>query len=136
MKRMKNSASWCRIVSAILVLTYGSGCSFFGPRMQTITISSEPLGAEISVNGETVGTSPLRTQVHRGEDLLIEARLPGYEAGFRTTHRSLSTVGILDAFGAFLILVPLIGLLSPAAWAHEPTSYAIILDREAVPPGP
>lgn len=133
---MKRSAAWIRIMSAILLLTCGSGCSFFGPRMQTITISSEPLGAKISVNGETVGTSPLRTQVHRGEDLLIEARLPGYEAGFRTTHRSLSTVGILDAVGTFLILVPVIGLLSPAAWAHEPATYAIILDREETPPSP
>lgn len=133
---MKRSTVEIRLLSTILLLTYGSGCSFSGPRMQTITISSEPLGAKISINGETVGTSPLRTQVHRSEDVLIEARMPGYEAGFRTTHRSLSTVGILDAVGGAIFLVPLIGLLSAAAWAHEPTAYAIILDREETPPSP
>jgi hypothetical protein len=32
-----------------------------------------------------------------------------------------------DMVGAFIIIVPARGLLSPAAWKHEPASFSVIL---------
>jgi hypothetical protein len=123
--------SWLRVVAALVTLPYFCACSLFGPRTQTLTVSSEPPGATVLVNGNTVGNTPLRTQVSRKEDLLIEVRKPGFETAFRSGYRGLSTLGIVDAIGAFLILVPIFGLLSPAAWEQEPSTYGVVLTPQA-----
>lgn len=106
------------------------GCSLFGPRMQTIAVSSDPMGASVIMNGERVGNAPVRHQVRRGEDLLIEVRKRGYETQFRNPSRSLSGLGILDVVGGAIILVPFFGLLSSAAWEHEPSTFGVILTPE------
>lgn len=98
--------------------------------MQTLTISSDPPGARVLVNGESVGTAPLRVQVRRSEDVLIEVRKAGYQTGCRTSHRSLSTLGIIDVVGGSIILFPFFGLLSSAAWEHEPATHAFSLEAE------
>lgn len=110
-----------------------TGCSFFGPKTQVISVSSDPPAAEVIVNGERVGKTPLSTQVSRAESVLIEIRKPGYETQFRSTTRTISTLGVLDVIGGFLILVPFLGLLSPAAWSHEPTNFGVILPPEEKP---
>lgn len=120
--------SWLRIAALVVATVHLAACSLFGPRLQTITISSDPEGAKVLVNSEYVGNAPLRTQVQRHEDVLIEARLPGYETAYRTSHRSLSSLGLVDVIGGAILLVPFIGLLSPAAWQHEPASYGLMLD--------
>lgn len=119
-----------QLTATILILPYLSACSLFGPRMQTITISSDPEGAKIRVNGETVGSTPLRVQVRRSEDVLIEAQMAGYETAYRTSHRTVSGLGIVDLVGTSVFLIPIIGLLSPAAWEHEPAAFGLVLDRK------
>jgi hypothetical protein len=112
---------------ALLGCTVLVGCSLFGPRMQTITVSSEPSAAIVIVNGNRVGKTPLRHQVRRGEDLLLEVRKEGYEVYYRSSHRTLSTLGILDVIGGSIILAPFFGLFSAAAWEHEPSTFGLIL---------
>lgn len=122
----------CQSTVALLACAVLAGCSLFGPRMQTITVSSEPSGAIVIVNGNRVGSSPLRHQVRRGEDLLVEVRKEGYKAQYRSAHRTLSTLGILDVIGGSILLVPFFGLLSAAAWEHEPSTFGIVLTPEGV----
>jgi PEGA domain-containing protein len=119
-----------RVVSALVIAPYFCACSLFGPHSQTITVSSSPPGASVYVNGENVGTTPLRTKVPRREELLVEVRKPGYQTAYRTADRTLSTLGMLDIVGGFFLLVPFFGLLSPAAWVNEPETFGITLDRE------
>jgi hypothetical protein len=107
-----------------------AGCSLFGPRTQVLTISSDPPGAAVLLNGKPVGDAPLQVEVRRDEDVLIEVREPGYQTGYRTPHHSLSTLGIIDLAGGSVILLPLLGLFSSAAWKHDPSTYAVILDPE------
>lgn len=104
-----------------------AGCSLFGPWTQTITVSSDPSGATVLVNGSPAGHTPLRYQVPRREDLLLEVRLPGYQTEYRTSSRSLSTLGTLDLIGGAFILLPFFGLLSPAAWEQEPSTFGVVL---------
>ncbi len=105
-----------------------SGCSFFGPRMQTVSVTSDPIGANVAINGVKVGQTPVQHQVHRGKDLLIEVRKPGYETQYRNPSRGLSGVGMADALVGAVLLLPLLGLISPAAWEHDPANFGIIMN--------
>jgi PEGA domain-containing protein len=120
-----------RVVSALVIVPYFCACSLFGPHTQTITVSSSPPGASVYVNGENIGSTPLRAKVSRREELLVEVRKPGYQTAFRQADRSLSTLGILDIVGGFFLLVPFVGLLAPAAWENEPETFGITLEPEA-----
>jgi len=106
-------------------------CSLFGPRMQTLTISSAPPDAVVVVNGNTAGRTPTRHQVHRNTDVLIEVRKEGYRTEYRNTHQTLSTLGILDVIGGVLILVPFVGLFSGAAWKQEPSTFGVHMERDS-----
>ena len=125
-----------RCAATLVIIPCFTACSLFGSHYQTISVSSEPPGAEVLVNGNRVGTTPLQTQVQRREELLVEVRKPGYETQFRSAERTLSTFGIVDIIGGWLILLPFLGLLSPAAWQQEPSNFGIDLTPEsaATPP--
>jgi hypothetical protein len=57
-------------------------------------------------------------------------RKPGYQTEYRTGDRTLSTLGILDIIGGWFLLVPFFGLLSSAAWEHDPDTFGIVLTKE------
>jgi hypothetical protein len=119
-----------RRVTALLVAIASTGCSVFGSNTQMVTISSEPEGARVTVNGQRAGETPLRMRVSRSEDLLVEVRKAGYETAFRSSHRTLSGLGIADVVGGSVWLVPLFGLLSSAAWEHDPSTFAFLLEPQ------
>jgi hypothetical protein len=122
---------WLRVVAAMVAVPYISACSLFGPRTQTITVSSDPSGATVIANGERLGNTPLRAKVSRKEDLLLEVRKAGYQTEFRSGERTLSTLGILDIIGTWFLLVPIFGLLAPGAWEQDPSSFGIVMTPEA-----
>ncbi|MDF0652276.1 MAG: hypothetical protein CV081_08670 [Nitrospira sp. LK265] len=130
---MKNEGRlWavCRRAIASLALVTFSGCSFFAPSKQTILVTSSPEGAKVLAGGQAVGQTPVQFEAHRGDNLLIEVQKTGYQTQYRTTSRTLSSVGILDVVGGCFLLLPLIGLLSSGAWKHDPDKYGIILEPE------
>ena len=118
-------------LALIVISSHLAGCSMFGPAQETLMVSSSPPGAKVYVNGTSVGeATPLVYQVNRSEDLLLEVRKPGYQTVFRNPTRGLSTLGLLDIVGGCVLLLPFIGLLSPAAYAHNPTTFGIILQPQ------
>ena len=119
-----------KIISLVIIASYLAGCSLFGPRKETIGVSSDPQGAQVIISGTPVGTTPLHFEVHRGDNLLLEIRKPGYQTQYRTPSRRLSSLGILDVVGGAFLLLPLIGLLSSAAWEHDPSEFGITLEPE------
>ncbi|MDH5738997.1 MAG: PEGA domain-containing protein [Nitrospira sp.] len=119
-----------RQVTVVFVTVSFSGCSIFAPSMQTIQVSSSPDRATVVAEGKPVGETPVQFDAHRGKDLLIEVKKPGYQSQFRTTSRTLSSIGTVDVIGAYFILLPLLGLLSSGAWKHDPESYGFVLEPE------
>ena len=96
--------------------------------MQTIHITSSPEGAKVRAGGQVVGETPIQFEAHRSENLLIEVQKEGYQTQYRTTSRTLSSIGVLDVIGGCLFLAPFLGLLSSGAWKHDPDKYGIILE--------
>ena len=119
-----------RLVVALLAVHLSTGCSIFGPRKQMISISSDPSGADVTMNGAPVGPTPTKFRVSRGEDLLIELRKPGYETRFLTPSRKLSNLGFADTLVGSVLLVPLLGLLAPGAWEYEAHQGVILYPVE------
>jgi hypothetical protein len=105
-----------------------AGCSFFGSSTQSIGVSSDPPGAQVSASGKPVGTTPLHFEAQRGDKLLIEVQKPGYQTQYRNLDRKTSTLGILDIIGGAIWGVPLLGLLSSAAYEHDPAEMGITLE--------
>jgi len=116
-----------QIIASLAIISF-SGCSFFAPSKQTIHVTSTPEGAKVLAGGQLVGQTPVQFEAHRGDNLLVEVQKEGYQTQYRTTSRTLSSTGILDVIGGFVLLVPLTGLLSSGAWKHDPDKYGVILE--------
>ena len=128
-KECASWAIWRQIIAALALVTF-SGCSLFAPPKQTIHVTSSPEGAKVLAGGQPVGQTPVQFEAHRGDNLLIEVQKAGYQTQYRTTSRTLSSIGTLDVVGGFVLLLPLIGLLSSGAWKHDPDKYGIVLEPE------
>jgi hypothetical protein len=119
------------ITCALFLIMHTSlACSIFGPRSQTIEFASDPEGAEVIVDGALIGRTPIAYRLSRSDDVTILFRKRGYRTEQRSTDRQLSTLGILDIVGGVVILLPFFGLLSNAAWEHDPSSFSVILRSE------
>jgi hypothetical protein len=117
-----------RIALAIALAAHASvACSLFGSRRQTMEFASDPEGAEVYLDGRLVGATPLETRVRRRGDLSVMVKKEGCRTETRHPSKTLSALGFLDLIGGVFILVPFIGLMSSAAWKHDPVSYAILL---------
>ena len=46
----------------------------------------------------------------------------------------LSSLGIVDAFGGAMFLLPLLGLFAPGAWEQEPSAFDLTLEPETHQP--
>ena len=66
------------------------------------------------------GTTPIQFEAHRGDNLFLETRKPGYQTQYGIASLRLSTLGIVDVVGGVILFLPLIGLLSTGAWEHDP----------------
>ncbi|MBX3123182.1 MAG: PEGA domain-containing protein [Nitrospira sp.] len=107
-----------------------TACSLFGGTSQSLTVNSDPPGANVLINGTSAGTTPLQYQVPRRGDLTVEVQKPGYTPQTRVTGRKLSSVGIVDVIGGALFLLPLLGLIAPGAWEQDPGIIGITLEPD------
>ena len=131
MRRPQSCGSlFVRVLSLTVVMCHIAGCSIFGPMSQSIDVRSDPPGAQVIVSGKPMGETPLRVEVDRGENLLLEVQKSGYQTQYRASSRTLSILGTLDVVSGFFWLVPFIGLLSSGAWQHDPVEFEITLVPE------
>lgn len=111
-------------------ITYTTGCSLFASSQQMLSVTSEPDGAEVKINGQYLGDTPLQTNVKRKDALMITVTKEGYKTGTRSTSTKLSTLGIIDIVGTCIWLVPIIGLLGGGAWEQDPANVHIPLSKK------
>ncbi len=107
------------IAPFVLCAFFMSSCSTFRPSTQVLTITTSQPDAEIYVNGSLAGKGRVQVVVERNRSVQILAKKDGFVPVSRTVGREINTTGILDTFGGMLILLPLIGLLSPGAYSLQ-----------------
>lgn len=127
----------CRIFSLVVIACYMAGCSLFGPTKQSIDVRSNPPEAQVLVNGKPMGITPLRFDVDRRDDMLLEIQKSGYHREYRKSSSNLSGLGLLDVVSGFFWLIPFVGLTSSAAWQHDPADFEItLLPEKSMTPTP
>jgi hypothetical protein len=116
-------------ICAMLAIVFiaGPGCSAFQPRMQAITITATQPGADIYVDGNNLGKSPVTTELARDRSHSVMAKY-GSKSGVTTIEKKISGTGVLDLVGTFLFLVPAIGLFTPGFWELDPTNVNVAVN--------
>lgn len=97
-----------------------SGCSLVAGGTQRYSVSSEPPGALVFINGNNVGSTPLETRISRRNNAIVIVRKKGYHSATLTTSRDLSTIGAIDVIAGVFLLVPFLGLFSGGAYVQTP----------------
>lgn len=118
------------VVMAALVVLSTNGCSLFAPKSETVSVNSEPQGAQVYVNGTLKGTTPCNVSVPCKEANII-VKKDGYNSQFYTIGHSLGTCGILDIVGTVIIIVPVFGLLSSGAYTLDQHTIHAPLTKKA-----
>jgi hypothetical protein len=98
-----------KVFFSILVFMGIIGCSTF------VRIDSVPSGAKAYLNGETIGKTPVQTDLSNfiGSDYVLELKLDGYEKFYRSLSKEVKAVHV------FLGLFDLVNFL----WCYGPKSY-------------
>ena len=105
----------------ILAALATSGCSLLAPRTQTLLIRVSEPNAKVYINGRLIGSGTTSLKADRGDKAEITVIKEGYYPMTKTLDRGLSVLGRLDAVGGYIILLPLLGLVSPGAYQFNTT---------------
>lgn len=123
---MKNTFIFRQAVSlitiAILLISMTNCSSIMNGSKQEVSFNSEPNGAKIFINGVSMGTTPTKLMLKRGETHIIEIRLDGYK-----TYRITTSKGITGWFWGNLICGGIIGFVIDLA-----TGNAFDIDPDTV----
>ena len=88
-----------QIVAVILAITSGFGCAYnfkgFQPN-QKIFITSDPINAEIWIDGKQYGKTPAVVQVAYRKDHIVTLRLDGYWPHEFELTRTFNSVVLMD----------------------------------------
>lgn len=99
-------------------------CSLASSSTQSIVIMPSHASAEVYVDGNLRGTGPQTVELSKKRNHSVMAKC-GNSAGAASIERNLSTTGLLDIIGGFLILLPFIGLTAAGAWELSPTTVSV-----------
>ncbi len=116
-----------KLMSVLLSIILLSGCSLFSSSKQDLTVMSNVPDAEIFINGQRVGVGNIETRVKKNKNVQVMARREGYYPAYYNVDTRWSTTGTLDLIGGFLLIVPFLGLLSPASHKLDSSNVAVEL---------
>lgn len=96
-----------RLFAAAIFAGALAGCgALFNAGPAQVTFNSEPSGAEVFIDGNRYGTTPLVVDLSKKENYAITFRMDGHEEQVRTiSNRVSGTYVILDILGGLLPIV-------------------------------
>ena len=100
---------------------------------QKIPVTSNPIGARITVDGKEMGTTPLRIKLKRSKSHSIRAEMPGYNPlEIKMNHKFLGTSLALSVLGNYLVLGSLAAFLFAGTdWMFKSMFLAFFSNEEA-----
>lgn len=107
-----------KLIIIAVMISMTSCATLFTGTTQEVTIDSTPPGAEIIIDGQTLGITPITVEVDRELDALTEGgkeislHLDGYKSEGYELNAELNTIAILNLF-------------NPLCWAIDAVTGAI-----------
>ena len=92
------------VVACTLLLC--SCATIFSGNIDDVTVTSEPVGALVSINGVPMGRTPLELSLEKGKSYNVSVSLDGYETGYAT---------LTDKVGAGWVVLDILAGLVPIA---------------------
>lgn len=130
-KILKLARACICVLSVASLVVLESGCSTFKPSTQKLNIMTSESDADIFVNGGFVGKGTVTTSVPRNESVTVMAKKDGYMPASINIGTKLSKTGVLDIIGAFIILIPVIGLFMPGAYELQNDNVSLPLAKQS-----
>ncbi|MBU0994460.1 MAG: hypothetical protein KJ737_18360 [Proteobacteria bacterium] len=110
----------------IILFFFVWGCSAFRPPKQVISIRCNEPQAVAYVNGEPFAV-PNEIVVDRNKNVSISCNKRGFHPYNKVVGYHFNLTGALDLAGTFIIVVPVVGLLTPGIWSLNETEIEIEL---------
>ncbi len=94
------------LLTIVSTLILASCATLFGPQSHSIIAMSNPDGAEIYVDGERKGVTPLKLELDPSKTYLIEYRKKGYKTIAKTVKGKVGIKWVvLDILGGFVPVI-------------------------------
>ncbi len=104
-----------------------ASATLFHGSTQNISINSQPNGANVYVDGQLMGTTPVTLSLKKGKYSTIEIRNKCYKPVTLPLQKTFDPVAILDIFWDLSTTDFITGNL----WEYSPNHYFIKLQKES-----
>lgn len=116
------------IVLALLIVNT-LGCStIIKGSSQTITVTSEPSNAEVIIDGNPMGKTPLSVNLKKNQYSTITVKKVGFNPQLRQIGKSYDPVTLLSLFWDLSTT----DFISGAAYEYQPNTYHFSLEAEEI----
>lgn len=111
-----------------IVVLLSSCASIIKGSSQTVTFQSEPEGAEVIIDGQSRGTTPLTVKLAKNKYDVVTFKKDGYATVNSSLEKKYDAVALLNIFWDLSTT----DLISGAAYEYEPNSYFTKLKKKEV----
>lgn len=120
-----------KFISAVLCLTLAvslAGCAtLFKSKMKAVNFDSDPQGAEVFINGNRMGTTPMPMNFSNKKALTITFKKPGFEDKTFIVNTKIGAGWvILDCLGGFIPVI--IDAVTENWYSLETDEVKVLLD--------
>ena len=109
-----------------------NACSLVHGRTQAVSVTTN-VPAKIRIDGQFYGETkegePVIAELSRSRSHFVMATADGHHGETLRVQTTLSTLGVLDTVGGFLILIPWITLFTGHAWGLAPDQVHLSLEE-------
>lgn len=113
-------------ILAVALIFFSTGCtSIIKGTDQTLTFSSEPSGAEVIIDGNSQGKTPLSVKLKKSKYQSVMVKKAGYNPVVRPLDKSYDGLTLLNIFWDLSIT----DFITGAAYEYQPSSYHFTLEK-------
>lgn len=117
-----------KLAMMVLFSLFLTSCaSLFKGTEQTLTFTTEPSGAEVVLDGISMGVTPLSVKVKKNKYETVMLKLNGYKTVTRPLEKSYDGIALLNIFWDSSTT----DLITGAAYEYSPNTYYTKLEAEA-----
>lgn len=115
-----------QLAFTLSLLMLSSCATVFAKNTRSIMVTSNPPGAEITVNGVAKGLTPTRISVNDHQRLQVAIRKPGFHGGGCYVNTSIGAVWVIADLIFIAAVLPLVIDLITNSWSSLDTSYCTV----------